>query len=296
MNERFACMTVDLEPDFLSVDRHEVLLDESRFNAFASTLLGRGVPISAFVAAKMLDEGLPIQERFGQLDAEFQLHSYSHDPSAPDTPEEIERAKDAYRRHFGSDPEGYRAPLGFISAAGVEELAAHGFSYSSSIFPSNRRELGFNFGEFPTEPWMWANGDQDLILEIPFAVSRRPRVVICESYLKLLGMGPYRMLHRFGGFPDVVVIDSHLYDFFATSAVLSLSRLDARRYALLRNQRRALALLDRLIGFLQQRGYQFVKMSDVQAHLQERAAALPRIDISRIANIQYRSPERSGQA
>jgi hypothetical protein len=104
MNERFACMTVDLEPDFLSVDRHEVLLDESRFDAFASTLRGRGVPVSAFVAAKMLDDGLPVQERFAQLDADFQLHSYSHDPTRPDTPEEIEQAKTAYRTYFGSEP------------------------------------------------------------------------------------------------------------------------------------------------------------------------------------------------
>ena len=288
-------MTVDLEPDFLSEDSHEVLLDEARFGQFAETLNARGVPVSVFLAAKMLDEGLPVRERFDALDAEFELHSYFHDPGDPDSLDEIRRAKHAYRTHFGRDPIGYRAPLGFISAEGVRALASEGFEYSASIFPSNRRELGFDHGKLPLEPWMWSSDGNDLLVEIPFAVTKKPRVVVCESYLKLLGMGPFRALYSVGGFPDTLVIDSHLYDFFPTSAVLGLSRFDGRRYALLRNQRRALALLDRLITFLQRKGYRFVKVEEVHAACRARGAELPRVDLSSIEGTRYKVPPRPSE-
>jgi peptidoglycan/xylan/chitin deacetylase (PgdA/CDA1 family) len=290
MGERLACMTIDLEPDFLSRDSHEVLCDEEKFGALAEMLIARDIPVTAFLVAKMLEQGLPVRERFSTLDAEFQLHSYSHDPAEPDSRREIERSAQTYREHFGSAPHGYRAPLGFISADGVRELAAQRFEYSASIFPSNRRELGFDFRKLPTEPWMWSAGDRDLVMEIPFGVSLKPRVVVCESYLKLLGMGPYRMLYRFGGFPDVLVIDTHLYDFFATAPVLALSRTDPRRYALLRNQGSAIKLLERLVAFLRGKGYRFVKVGDVHDRLRERLDDMPRVDVSRIEGTQYRTP------
>ncbi|MBM3657987.1 MAG: hypothetical protein FJW95_00565 [Actinobacteria bacterium] len=178
MMERLACMTVDLEPDFLTEDSHEVLLDEARFSRFAETLQRRGVIPTTFLAAKMLDQGLPVRERFEPLGAEFELHSYSHDPEDPDSVEEVRKSKAAYRRAFGRDPRGYRAPLGFIGADGVRALHAEGFAFSSSIFPAKRRELGFDHSALPLEPFVWSDGQDDLLIEIPFGVTKRPRVVI----------------------------------------------------------------------------------------------------------------------
>lgn len=287
-------MTVDLEPDFLSEDCHEVLLDERRFARFAETLTARHVPLSVFVVAKMLDQGLPVRERFAALDAEFELHSYSHDPSEPDSPREIARAKEAYRKCFGRDPRGYRAPLGFITAPGVRALAAEGFEFSASIFPSNRRELGFDHAALPLDPFVWREGEKDLLLEIPFAVSKRPRVVICESYLKLFGLGIFKMLHRLGGFPDTLVIDSHLYDYFATSPVLALSKLDYRRHALLRNQAKALELLDGLLAFLAENGYRFATVGQVHDRCRERRAELPRVGLAHLERTKYKAPPRQG--
>jgi peptidoglycan/xylan/chitin deacetylase (PgdA/CDA1 family) len=295
MADLLACMTVDLEPDFLSEDSHEVLLDAERFDRFADVLLQHGVPLSVFVAAKMLDQGLPVRERFAPLAAEFELHSYSHDPAHPDSLTEIRKSKAAYRRYFGHDPRGYRAPLGFISASGIRALAAEDFQFSASIFPSHRREMGFDFASLPLEPWMWHAAGQDLLLEIPFAVTRRPRVVICESYLKLLGLGAFKMLHRWGGFPDTLVIDSHLYDFFATAPVLALSRSDYRRHALLRNQRKALVLLDRFLSFLRKNGYRFVTVGEAHEHCRADAARLPRIGIEALEGVEYKVPAREAR-
>lgn len=292
MTERLACMTVDLEPDFLSQDSHEVLLDERRFGRFAETLTARRVPLSVFVVAKMLDQGLPVRERFAPLGAEFELHSYSHDPSDPDGPGEIRRAKESYRRAFGRDPRGYRAPLGFITAPGVRALAAEGFEFSASIFPSKRRELGFDHGKLPLEPFLWRDGRKDLLVEIPFAVSKRPRVVICQSYLKLFGMGAFRMLHRLGGFPETLVIDSHLYDFFVTAPVLALSRLDYRRHALLRNQDKALKLLDELLAFLAKHGYRFATVGEVHERCRARRDELPRVGLAHLEKTKYKAPPR----
>jgi peptidoglycan/xylan/chitin deacetylase (PgdA/CDA1 family) len=292
MNERLVCMTVDLEPDFLSEDSHEVLLDEHRFTRFAETLSARRVPVSVFVVARMLDQGLPVRERFGALEAEFELHSYSHDPAEADSPREISRAKEAYQTYFGRDPRGYRAPLGFISAPGVRALAAEGFEFSASIFPSNRRELGFDHAALPLSPFLWRENEKDLLVEIPFAVSRRPRVVICESYLKLFGLGIFKMLHRAGGFPDTLVIDSHLYDFFETSPVTRLSRLDYRRHALLRNQTKALSLLDGLLSFLAENGYRFATVGEVHDRCRERRADLPRVSLAHLERTKYRVPPR----
>ena len=292
MGELLACMTVDLEPDFLSENSHEVLLDETRFDRFGSVLSQRDVPVTVFVAAKMLDEGLPVRERFAPLSTEFELHSYSHDPADPDSLTEIRRSKDAYRRYFGHDPRGYRAPLGFISASGVRALTDEGFQFSASIFPSHRREMGFDFGSLPVTPWMWHDNGNELLVEIPFAVSNRPRIVICESYLKLLGLRPFKMLHRWGGFPDTLVIDSHLYDFFATAPVLALSRVDYRRHALLRNQGKALDLLDKFIGYLTKKGYRFVTVSEIYERCRADAQQLPRVSIEHLERVSYKVPPR----
>ena len=294
--ERLACMTVDLEPDYLSEDCYEVLLDERRFARFAETLQDRRVPLSVFVVAKMLDQALPVRERFGPLDAEFELHSYSHDPSEPDSVREIAGAKAAYRTYFGRDPRGYRAPCGFITAPGVRALAAEGFEFSASIFPSHRRELGFDHTALPLDPFVWREGERDLLVEIPFAVSRKPRIVICESYLKLFGLGVFKMLHRLGGFPDTLVIDSHLYDYFVTATVLKLSKLDYRRYALLRNQDNALELLGDLVDFLKGHGYRFTRVGEVYDRSRARHKELPRVGLGHLERTTYKPPPRQADA
>ncbi|PYN02783.1 MAG: hypothetical protein DME02_24795 [Candidatus Rokuibacteriota bacterium] len=255
--ERLACMTVDLEPDYLSEDCYEVLLDERRFARFAETLQDRRVPLSVFVVAKMLDQALPVRQRFGPLDAEFELHSYSHDPSEPDSVREIAGAKAAYRTYFGRDPRGYRAPCGFITAPGVRALAAEGFEFSASIFPSHRRELGFDHTALPLDPFVWREGERDLLVEIPFAVSRKP---------------------------------------FVTATVLKLSKLDYRRYALLRNQDNALKLLGDLVDFLKGHGYRFTRVGEVYDRSRARHKELPRVGLGHLERTTYKPPPRQADA
>lgn len=262
---RRACFTIDLEPDFLSEDCHEVLLDAGRMARLRELFVAHGVAPTVFVVGRMLEQGLPVREGFEGTGAEFELHSWSHRVDAPDSEEEIARGAEAYARYFGRAPRGYRAPLGRIGPAGIAALERHGFAYDASVFPARRPELGYDFSALPVHPWRWA--EHPGIVEIPFAVVSPLRFVLSVSFLKLMGLRFFEVLFRTVGFPPLLVIDSHLYDFFETSPVRRLSRLDWRRHALLRNQRRAPDLVGGLFALLARHGYAFETVGRVHASL-----------------------------
>lgn len=278
---RRACFTIDLEPDFLSEDGHEVLLDSGRMERLRDFFIGHGIPPTVFVVGRMLEQGLPVAERFAGIGAEFELHSWSHRLDAPDSEEEIVRGSAAFERYFGRPPRGYRAPLGRISAAGIATLARLGFAYDASVFPARRPELGYDFSALPVTPWRWL--EQPGIVELPFAVASPLRFVVSLSFLKLMGLGFFRVLFRAGRVPELLVLDSHLYDFFSTSAVRDLSRLDWRRYALLRNTRRVFALLDGFVRLLRRYGYDFATVGGVHDDLVAAKECLPAVSVAALA-------------
>ncbi len=258
---RLFCFTIDLEPDFLSDDRHEVLRDDDRMDAVTGFLAANGIRPTVFVAGKMLSGDLPVGERFEPLGAEFALHSYSHRNEEPDSAREIRLGVEAFGEYFGRRPRGYRAPSGIITPGGIARLAAAGFEYDSSVFPAWRPELGYDFRSLPDAPFAFA--EHPGLVELPFAVVPKVRIVLSLSFLKLLGWPAYAGMFRTLGMPELLVFDSHLYDFFATSPVTSLSRRDWRRYALLRNQDRVFPLLQRLVDRARDAGYEFALMSEM---------------------------------
>ena len=278
---RRACFTIDLEPDFLSDDSHEVLLDAGRMERLRRFFTGHAIPPTVFVVGRMLEQGLPVRERFAGIGAEFELHSWSHRVDAPDSEEEIVRGAEAFERYFGHRPRGYRAPLGRISAAGIATLARLGFAYDASVFPTRRPELGYDFSALPATPWRWS--EQPGIVELPFAVASPLRFVVSLSFLKLMGLGFFRALFRTGRTPDRLVLDSHLYDFFSTSPVRNLSRLDWRRYALLRNTERVFPLLDGFVRLLRRYGYEFATVGRVHDELVAAGEPLPNVSVEALA-------------
>lgn len=280
MAQKLACFTLDLEPDFLTEDSHEVLLNDERFWQFEEFISNNKIKLTTFVVAKMLESGLPIREKFANISNEFELHSYSHNVKEPDSEIEIVKGKEIFKKYFGRSPRGYRAPNGDISAMGLSILNREGFLYSASVFPSRRPELGFNYGQLPTQPWVYE--EYPKLIEFPFAVVYRIKAIISLSFLKLFGLGFYKLMFHLFGFPDILVFDSHLYDYFPTSPVLNLSRLDWRRYALLRNQKHTLVLLQRFINFLRSKGYVFVSMSELYTNTIQRSEELPIIKAQKL--------------
>ncbi len=273
MTRKLACWTLDLEPDFLSKESHEVLLDGERFARFEEFILRNRLPLTVFVVAKMLEDGLPVQRRFERITPEFELHSYSHDLRSPDSAFEIREGKRVYTEHFGRPPRGYRAPTGAISHAGLCTLYREGFCYDASIFPAWRPEFGYNFRKLPNEPFLYQEFPG--LIELPFATVPKIRMVVSLSYLKLLGLPFYRAAFRVFGLPAVLVFDSHLYDYFPTSTVKNLPRTDWRRFALTRNQNRTFRLAQQFFDLLVTSGYTFTAMGALYLHANKSRDALP---------------------
>ncbi len=280
MPRRVACLTLDLEQDWPSTDSHEVLLNRARFGQFEEIFLRNQLKLTVFVVGRMLELGLPVQERFSSIDAHFELHSYSHNARETDTEAEIVRGKKAFSRYFGHPPKGYRAPNGVISPSGVETLYREGFWYDASVFPSWRPEFGYNFRKLPTRPWVYAEFPG--FVELPFAVVPKTRIVISMSYLKLFGPRLFHLMFHLFGMPEVLVFDSHLYDFFPTKAVASLSHLDWRRAALMSNQNHSLKIFQEFVSFLKSKGYEFVHMNDLYNAVVTDFQSVPVVHASRL--------------
>ena len=280
MTGKLASFTLDLEPDNGSVDSHEVLLNRHLFGQFEAFLANNRIKLTTFVVGKMLEEQLEVAERFTNIDNEFELHSYSHDADNPDSEDEITKGISAYKNYFGCSPRGYRAPNGAISATGLSILHREGILYDASIFPSWRPELGYNFSHLPCTPWFYE--ELPGLVELPFATVPGARMVISLSFVKLFGFSFYRALFRIFGLPNVVVIDSHLYDYFATSPVRDRSRFDWKRYALLRNIDNTIGLAQQLHDYLVANGYTFVSMSDLYDRVKNQASTVPVISATQL--------------
>ena len=136
-NKRIACLTLDIECDYGS------LLDEPRYeglnhiNVLVNFFEEKKMPLTCFVQGSILEAYPAIIEQLATLDVEFELHSYSHPkPSKMNAKFEISKGKEAYESFFGRTPMGYRAPSGVIGKETYDTLAACGFKFDSSIFPS----------------------------------------------------------------------------------------------------------------------------------------------------------------
>jgi peptidoglycan/xylan/chitin deacetylase (PgdA/CDA1 family) len=271
---KLACLTLDFEYDLKSDCGLYLTEDRVELRRLKEFLDQHQVPLTAFVVGRMLEERPQrVAAAAEELPVEFGLHSYSHDQARPDTAQEIASAVNAYQSFFGRDPEGYRAPNGLISQEGLARLAAAGFKYDSSVFPSLRLdEYGFNHLNLPNRPF-WVRTDPP-ILELPLASFDRLRLTISLSFLKLFGWPLYRMLLAALPLPEVVVIDSHPYDFYISRCLPQVPGWKKLAHA--RNAHRAYDLLAKLILWLKSKGYNFASMSRVYQVYREEPAT-PRL-------------------
>jgi len=265
-------MTLDLEPDFLKEGCHDVFLNEKRMDHFLNFFDQNHLKLTTYVVGNMLEQNLPVRETFVGIENEFELHSYSHNVKEPDSEAEIVQGKASYINYFGHSPQGYRAPNGHISPQGLAILHREGFLYDASVFPARRPELGYNFANMPTMPWIYAEYP---LVELPFAVILKTRLVISLSFLKLFGLSFYKLMFHLFGFPEIIVFDCHLYDFFLTTPIIEMPRTDWRRYPLTRNLDRSFYLLQGFVDFLRAKGYAFIFMSDLYQHFQQSPQLLP---------------------
>jgi peptidoglycan/xylan/chitin deacetylase (PgdA/CDA1 family) len=247
------CLTLDLEPDHAgrAAPRYDGWQPE-RVRELLALLERHGAPLTVFVVGEAIRAQPQTLALFRDAGAELQLHSFSHDLARPDSLDEIRRGKEAFARHFGAPPIGYRAPEGRITAEGWRHLEAEGFLYDSSIFPSfwpHPRYLRYRPRPFRPE------GTR--LLELPISTLSPARLICSLSWFKLLGWPVYRpLLER--GVPDPLVFDMHLHDLWRLPAFDALPQPWRAIYS--RNQHDGMRLLAAFLALMQARGAVFTTL------------------------------------
>lgn len=258
--KKLACFTLDLEPD------HCDLVGGYHYESFGGAgellevLRDEAVPLTVFATGRVLDERRDTALLFAAAGAEMELHAYSHKRTAA-AREEIAKGVEAYRRAFGADPRGYRAPLGMISRPEIELLSGEGFLYDSSLFPSLFPGR-FSNVRSATTPFIH---EGTRLLELPISVVPFVRFPVSLSYIQLGSYPVFSVLAALFGLSDRLVIDLHLHDVFPSGVFAELPmkwKLIYSRF-FMRNRRTGLHYFKKVVSLLKAKGYAFGKMMDL---------------------------------
>jgi peptidoglycan/xylan/chitin deacetylase (PgdA/CDA1 family) len=261
MTRKIACITLDVEADFLDpMGRIRLFEDESLFERYASVLRKRGVKLTAFLVTSLIDKHAAAYQRLSrQVPVEFAIHSHAHDMQNPCSRRDIELAVRTFRDFTGGNPIGYRAPVGQITREGMETLMDLGFRYDSSIYPSARPgKWGYNNMHLPVTPFRVRQGARS-ILEVPFASLTFIRLNFSLSYVKLFGWRTYQLLLKLFPLPGQVAVLSHPHDYYFH--LLKNEVTATEKPLLLRNAGAAFELLEKMLDYLAQSGYEFEFLS-----------------------------------
>ncbi len=278
MNRKIACLTLDVEADFLDPHgRIRLFEDEALFKRYIDILRARRVKLTAFLVTSLIERYAAMYRRLQErLPLEFAVHSHAHDLENPCSRADIEASIVAFRNFAGQRPAGYRAPLGQITPQGMEALLDFGFRYDSSLYPSFRPgKLGYNNLHLPCTPFRIRRGAQSII-EVPFAALRGARLVFSLSYVKVFGWPAYRFLLSLFPLPAQIAVLSHPYDHYFYLLADGVRAWE--KPFLQRNARTAFTLLEKMLDFLIEQGYEFESMSGLCDALE--ADALPEWELA----------------
>lgn len=251
-------LTLDLENDWYFDERGYDHLTFEYIEDFIGLIDRVSVPLSVFVVGKTLEKYPEAIDRLdAELDAEFHLHSYRHEPTTNTFREELKLGKEAFRNHFERDPVGYREPYGDIAPEQFPVLAEEGFQFDSSVFPSYRPGV-YNNLDTPLEPYV-PEGVPEL-LEIPLGVIRGVRIPLSQNYFKLFGR-PLMELLSVAPLPNTLVYNVHLQDLYRTESHAKLPGV--KRRIMNRNLDRSVEILEESVDRIRSNGYEPVKITDV---------------------------------
>ena len=276
---KIACITLDVETDFHDPDGKIRLFDDaSLFDRYTALVKKHNVKLTAFLVTSLLDKyGADYQRLTVEIPVEFGIHSHLHDMSNPCSRADIEESVRAYRNFFGKNPMGYRAPVGQITREGMKSLLDLGFRYDSSIYPSVRPgKPGYNNLHLPVEPFRVKKESQSII-EIPFATLHGLRLVFSLSYVKLFGWTIYDWLMKIFPPPNQVAVLTHPYDHYFH--LLPQTTDGWEKPLMQRNAASAFELLETMINFLHNAGYEFEFMSGLCDYLE--TETLPVFDMDK---------------
>jgi len=162
-----------------SWDRSQPIRRRAADNALrVLELLSRlGVRATAFVLGKFAEAFPGVVREFDAAGHEIASHGYGHVEvfanSRAEFVADVKRSKFFLEQTIGKPVRGYRAP-DFSIVRGtlwaLEELAAQGFEYDSSVFPVTRPRYGI--AEWPLEPARVRLASGQSILEFPIGTYR----------------------------------------------------------------------------------------------------------------------------
>ena len=270
--QKIACLTVDLEQDYGDLCPAPAFAGLELVPPLLQFARDHEVPLSWFVQGALFETHPTVVGQVAAASpADVYLHGYGHaDPRSVDQVEEMTKGSHAFEAFLGARPTGYRAPLGVITPAELTFLAANGFTFDSSIFPTWRPGRFFHWWR-PNQPHH-VNGGRlwEILISV---VGRWMPVPLSISYLKLMGQ-PFRRAMRRMPLPEVVVIGMHMHDLESLPSS-SCIRADAEGALLLARCYGARAasgwgVLKGLVTMLRARGYRFAAISGL---LQSQAGA-----------------------
>lgn len=269
------CYTLDLESNYggmITDDDYHLIQDARKLDLFCALIQKRGIKLTTFVTGKILKRREKAISKLQDLGSEFNIHTFSHrtlnnsDFNLQDEKqlkEEVSRAKEAFVYYFGHPPQAYRAAAGVVSQDYLKTIAAAGFKIDSSIFPAWRPGYFQNL-KGKTKPYLVPSTD---LLEIPFSVIPKIRLVIAQSYIKFFGLPLYKIIAKVCGLPPLIIFDFHLADLFPNPSRLKLP-LYMRLYHY-RNLKHGFAYFQKVIDYFQKQGYQSQYLSQVYAHYRD---------------------------
>jgi peptidoglycan/xylan/chitin deacetylase (PgdA/CDA1 family) len=267
LSKRIACITLDIESDLLDKSGRIRMFDSADLmRQYSSIVQKHDIKVTAFLVTSLIEKysteiGLLSQT----IPIEFGVHSHSHERRMKYFANEVSSSAVAYENFFGVKPIGYRAPNGLINREGIVSLIENQFKYDASIFPSIRMdEYGYSNLHLPNKPFRFVHSGNEII-ELPAACLDIIRLVFSMSYVKLLGLDIYKTLMRFFPLPDVVILDSHPYDYYINRIAGNLHGW--KRYAHLRNCDKAFEVFEAIVALLKEKGYEFMLMSELYEYV-----------------------------
>ena len=241
-------ITLDLESDYAGIipERYEAC-DLKKLKSFFEVINKYNIKLNIFIVGKMLEDPLPIINKFIEYGANFQLHSYSHNLKIGSTLSEIKKGKKAYFDFFGKYPIGYRAPQGRILDTEIKNLDKEGFKFDTSIFPSFWPSIKYIFK--PRKSYKIKNTN---IIEYPIATTPF-RMIISQSWINLLGWKFYKNILNITRPLNDFVYDLHLHDFVKTSQ--SYNELPRLWKLIYKNPDSEAKKFEQFILFMKKKGY-----------------------------------------
>lgn len=254
--QKYCCLTLDLEADhagYARIDKHDGW-SETKLDQVKTILEKHDVPLTVFVVGNTIKKKQKQIRLFEELKCEFHLHSFSHDVNQADSLNEIQHGKKVFKDYFGYQPQGYRAPAGKITNAGLNRLGQEGFVFDSSLFPGFWPSLT-NFCKNQKIHKPLTNSD---IIEVPFSVVSTFHLPLSLSWIKLVGWSFYVQQISYKSMNDLLVFGCHLHDFWRLPAFNSLPPHWKLVYS--RNQKNGFYIFEEFIKLMKQKDYQFTTM------------------------------------